>query len=549
MGIIPALLPSSGSNTTTERRWKDVRLDRMLSHHVMQPFAGLLTLKVSRRFSHPARGGSAIGLPIVGLMLVLALLSPGVRPLDVAGVSPAARETGAAAQAQIPCSVVPNTGMQATTLSATISLGPHPTVSQLMAMMTPQQMLAATSMSFSPGGVEVALLQTAFLPTQQVIYTGVITILEEALPGARNLGITIRPEGISPVGFICPLAFAVETPEERLQRANQTFRSDVAAALEAVGRQVGIPVQTEDFAFAFNGNPPLVVNAMIRSAGDLTLEQLARGADLLLVFLHLPEGSALPSGFYIIRVFQEPPAGPWWAQFKDTSGRVIVQTPIDVAVHPIEPIEDEAQKPRYKLTTKGKVIPPTLIIDWHKKDKTVQVDAQIELPIGSGGAEATPLPSAGQAILRAANALLSTARDAIAAGAKLTKADAARAIGVGSLAQVFVVWTYINGLERASIEELARGRLSLLTFGAGKFWLYRIWRDEKGQWLTTSQSPNGESYTSPAEVSPSGVSTRVPILLTDIEPDDISPTVVTPAGLVIKTPDCGCTGCCVRSQR
>lgn len=513
--------------------------DRTLSRHPMRPIARILALNVSRSFSSPARGGSATGLPIVGLMLVLVLLSPGVRPLDVAGVSPAARETGAAAQTPIPCSVVPNTGMQAMTLSATISLGPHMTVSQLMAMMTPQQMLVATSMSFSPGGAEVALFQTTFLPTQQVIYTGMITILEDALPGARNVRITIQPGGTPPVELICPIAFTVETPEERLQRANQTFRSDVAVALQAVGRQVGIPVETEDFAFAFNGNPPLVVNARI--AGDLTLEQLARGADLLLLFLHLPKGSDLPSGFYIIRVFQEAPTGPWWAQFKDTSGRVIRQTPIEVEVHPIE---DEAQKPRYKLTAKGKAIPPTLIIDWHKKDKTVQVDAKVELPIGTGEPDATPLPPAGQAILRAANALLSTARDAIAAGAKLIKADAARTIGVGSLAQVFVVWTYINGLERASIEELARGRPSFLTFGAGKFWLYRIWRDENGQWLTTSQSPNGESYTSPAEVSPSGVSTREPILLTDIEPDDISPTVVTPAGVTIKQPDCGCKGCC-----
>ena len=517
--------------------------DRTLSRHLTRPIARILR-KVCRSFSPPARGGSAIGSPIVGLMLVLALLPPGVRPLGVAEVSPAAGKTGAAAQLEtIPCSVAPNTGMQATTLSATISLGPHPTVSQLMTTMTPQQVLAATSMSFSPGGVEVALLQTAFLPTQQVIYTGLITILSDALPGARNLGITIRRAGALPVELMCPLAFTVETPEERLQRANQTFRSEVAAALEAVGRQVGIPVQTENFAFAFNGNPPLVVNAMTRSAGDLTLEQLARGADLLLVFLHLPKDSALPSGFYIIRVFQEPPTGPWWAQFKDTSGRVILQTPIEVEV---QPIEDEAQKPRYKLTAKGKVIPPTLIIDWHEKKGKTQVDMEIELSIGTGGPDPTPLPGEGQAILRAANALLSTAGDALAVGAKLTKADAARGnVGIGTTGPELAVWTYINGLERASIEELARGRPSFLLFQLGKFWLYRIWQDENGRWLSTAQSLDGESNTAPVEVSPSGVSTKAPILLTNVDPDGISPTLVTPAGLVIKEPSyCTRCGCC-----
>ncbi|MCS6818272.1 MAG: hypothetical protein N0A16_11440 [Blastocatellia bacterium] len=449
----------------------------------------------------------------------------------------------AAAQGSVSCSVVPNSGMQATTLSATITLGPHIALSQLMATMTPQQMLAATSMTLSPGGVEIALLQTTFLPlTQQVTYTGTITIFQDASPGARNLRISIRPREGLPVELTCPLAFTVETPAERLQRANETFRSEVASALQAIGRQAGALVQTDNFAFAFNGNPPLVVNAMIRDAGDLPLERLSQGVDILLVFLWLPVGSALPSGFYVIRVFRDPPAGSWWAQFKDLGGRILLQTPMEVSVRPTE---DEAQKPRYQLTAKGKLIPPTLIIDWHKKDRTVQVDAQIELPIGTGGADAMPLPSAGQAIVRAANTLLSAARDAIAAGATLIRADAAWTVAVASDQDGIVAWTYINGMERASIEDLARGRETILTFGLGKFWLYRIRRDENGQWLATSRSPDGESYTQVAEVSLSGgpPASPLPTLLTSIEPDDVSPTLVTPVGITIKQKDCGGCGC------
>jgi hypothetical protein len=158
--------------------------------------------------------------------------------------------------------------MPATTLSATITLGPHMTISQLMALMTPQQMLAATSMTFSPGGADVALLQATFFPvTQQVIYTGVITIFPDALPGARNLRIRIQPGGSPPVEFLCPLAFTVETPEERLQRANGTFRSEVAGALQAIRRQAGVPVRMDNFAFTFNGNPPLVVCPVLSGRG------------------------------------------------------------------------------------------------------------------------------------------------------------------------------------------------------------------------------------------------------------------------------------------
>jgi len=519
--------------------------DRMLSHRLVRPTVRTPTQKVSRGFSQ--RSLPAIGLPIVGVLLVLVLLSWGARPSGVAGASSTAGSPHAAAQGSVPCSVAPNVGMPATTLSATITLGPHMTISQLMALMTPQQMLAATSMTFSPGGADVALLQATFFPvTQQVIYTGVITIFPDALPGARNLRIRIQPGGSPPVEFLCPLAFTVETPEERLQRANGTFRSEVAGALQAIGRQAGVPVRMDNFAFTFNGNPPLVVNAMVSSAEGLTPEQLARGADLLLTFLRLPEGSALPSGFYVVRVFRDPPAGSWWAQFRDPGGRMVLQTPMEVDVRPIE---DEVQKPRYKLTARGKLVPPTLIIDWHKKDKTIEVDAQIELPIGTGGPDAAPLPPAGQTILNAANAFLSTARDAIAAGAKLTKADAARTVALASWEDDRVVaWTYINGMERATIEELARGRETILTFGSRKFWLYRLHRDENGQWLVTSLSPDGESHTEVAEVSLSDrpSDSPLPILLTSIEPDDILPTLVTPAGLTIKQPDCGCKGCCVR---
>lgn len=476
---------------------------------------------------------------LTAVVLMIPLLLPSEVHWAVVSLAPSRELAPGVLQTPVACSIAPNSGILGSTQAVTISVGPHMLISQYMAALTPSQMRAATSMNFSPGGAEVALLQATYL-LQQVIYSGVITIAPEALPGVRNLGIRIQPMGLPSSEFICPLAFTVETPEERLQRAHQAFRAEVAGALQVMGRQMGVAVQAEDFVASFDDDRPLVVSAPITGTENLPIEELARGADLLFVFLRLPHGSDLPSGFYVIRVSRE--LGGWRARFRNAQGRVVLETPMEVE---IRETEQEAQKPKYKLTAKGKLIPPTLIVDWHKREKMVQVDAQIEIPLGTGGPDGTPLPQLGQAILRAADTFMSAAREGIAAGAKLTKADAARTIGGGSSADVFVVWTYTNGLERASIEELARGRTSFLTFGGGKFWLYRIWRDANGQWLTTSQSPNGESYTSPAEVSPSGVSTRVPILLTSIEPDDISPTLVTPTQITIKQPDCGCKGCCV----
>jgi len=421
-----------------------------------------------------------------------------------------------------------------------------------MMTMNPAEMQAATSLSFSPIGVQAFVIQTTYTQTQQVVYTSILTLLPTAPSGPRDLVITLQPPGRMPVGFVCPRAFAIEAPEEHMQRANQRFREEVADALQAMGRQMGVPVRTDDFVVSADDDAPLVVNAIVAGAEDLPIEELARGADLLFVFLRVPQGSGLPSGFYVIRVSQD--SGRWRAQFRDAEGRIALETPMDVE---IRETEQEAQKPKYKLTTKGKLIPPTFIVDWHKKDKKIEVDAQIEIPLGTGGPDGTPLPPAGQVILRATDTFRSAARDSIAAGAKLTKADAARAVGAASTGEAFIVWTYINGMERASIEELARGRPVMLVIAGDQRWGDKLWlsRIGRGQgssdpgWFVTNQFPTGESVTVPADVSPSGVSTMVPLLLTSIEPDDISPTLVTPAGLTIKqkssctTCNC-CNNCC-----
>jgi len=418
-----------------------------------------------------------------------------------------------------------------------------------MATMTPAEMQAATSLSFSPIGVQAFVIQTAYTQTSQVVYTSMLTLLPTAPSGPRDLVITLQPPGRTPVGFVCPRAFAIETPEERMQRANQRFREEIAGALQAMGRQMGVPVRTDDFVASADDDPPLIVGALIAGAEDLPIEELARGADLLFVFLRVPQGSGLPSGFYVIRVSQD--SGRWRAQFRDAQGRIALETPMDVEIK--ETTDEQADLFRIKVTTpRGRVIIKDIRKGLRMAGPGRTVDAQIELPLGTGGPDGTPLPPAGQAILRATDTLLRAARDSIAAGAKLTKADAARAVGAASTGEAFIVWTYINGMERASIEELARGRPAMLVIAGDqrwgdKLWLSRIGRDAAGQWFATNQFLTGESITVPADVSPSGVSTMAPLLLTNIEPDDISPTLVTPAGIVIKEKSfCTRCNCCNR---
>jgi hypothetical protein len=85
----------------------------------------------------------------------------------------------------------------------------------------------------------------------------------------------------------------VETPEQRLEQANQTFRSTVASEMQEAARQAGVKIRTDNFvAIPFDDSGTVVVNAMIEGADRVSIEQLAKGADVLFVYSGAKLGSA-----------------------------------------------------------------------------------------------------------------------------------------------------------------------------------------------------------------------------------------------------------------
>ena len=137
----------------------------------------------------------------------------------------------------------------------------------------------------------------------------------------------------SPAGM-----FRTATPTAMLtmEQANQTFRSEVASALREAAGQAGVSVRTDNFtAIPLDDGSSVGVNAGIVGVEDLTLDQLAQGADALFTFLRLPQGSDLPSGFYTVRFFQTPGTTSWRAQFKNQEGRVALER--DAEVGPGDP--------------------------------------------------------------------------------------------------------------------------------------------------------------------------------------------------------------------
>jgi hypothetical protein len=283
----------------------------------------------------------------VGLLLFIVLLPPdGLLWAARSAETFTAAATAASLQIDVPCTIEPNSGLivpQGHTIPAVITLGPHSTVALLIVVFgIPDPLRDLTRMTFQPGGIQVALRDVSFIGTEQIRYSTVLTIAPNAAPGVRDLNITIQTS--PPIELFCSRAFTVETPEQSLEKANQTFRNEVAQALQQIARQARVQIRTDNFvAIPLDDGSSVVVNAGIAGVENLTLEQLAQGADVLFTFLRVPQGSGLPSGFYTVRIFRM--GTQWKAQFKNLQGRVALET--DAEVGPGDPA---LQRPSMILT-------------------------------------------------------------------------------------------------------------------------------------------------------------------------------------------------------
>jgi hypothetical protein len=436
---------------------------------------------------------------LVGLLLFLVLLPPdGLLWAARSAETFTAAATAASLQIDVPCTIEPNSGLtvpQGQTIPAVITLGPHPTVALLIVVFgIPDPLRDLTRMTFQPGGIQVALRDVSFIGTEQIRYSTVLTIAPDAAPGVRDLNITIQTS--PPIELFCSRAFTVETPEQSLEKANQTFRNEVAQALQQIARQARVQIRTDNFvAIPLDDGSSVVVNAGIAGVENLTLEQLAQGADVLFTFLRVPQGSGLPSGFYTVRIFQPGGIQVWKAQFKNLQGRVVLET--DAEVGPGDPAIRQFM---CTVGPRGELI----LIDEHDANKSIRVG----VPLGTGGPDRTPLPAAGQAIAQATGNFYQAARGVI----NTIKINTFRQVMIGTRDDVLVVHTAFQGVENLTLEQLAQGRdvffgyfrtLPGSALPAG-FYTVRILQSE-GQWLARfvgNESEGKYGKEVPAEVGP-----------------------------------------------
>jgi len=168
---------------------------------------------------------------------------------------------------------------------------------------------------------------------------------------------------------ILPTA-TIQAPEQQLEQANKAFRDAVASEMQAAARQAGVKIRTDNFvAIPFDDSSMVFVNAMIEGADRVSIEQLAKGADVLFIYSGAKLGYAeneIDPGFYVVRISQNPASGQWLAQFKNSQGRIVMETEATVE----RPDSNAAKmQPMCTLGPKGELI----LFDEHDPFKNITI--------------------------------------------------------------------------------------------------------------------------------------------------------------------------------
>jgi len=179
--------------------------------------------------------------------------------------------------------------------------------------------------------------------------------------------------------------------------------------MQEAARQAGVKIRTDNFvAIPFDDSGTVIVNSMIEGADRVSIEQLAKGADVLFIYSGAKLGFAgreIDPGFYVVRISQNPASGQWIAQFKNLQGRVVLETEAIVE----KPDSNAAKmQPMCTLGPKGELI----LFDEHDPFKN------ITLSVSSKG-----LPSRnGQSIIRGGFGIISPGQSIISHSRTLREA-------------------------------------------------------------------------------------------------------------------------------
>jgi hypothetical protein len=167
--------------------------------------------------------------------------------------------------------------------------------------------------------------------------------------------------------------------QRNLEKVHAEFRRSIITEMQEAARQAGVKIRTDNFvAIPFDDSGTVVVNAMIEGADRLSIEELAKGADVLFVYSGAKLGRRrvreiiAGNRYVLVRVSQNPASGQWIAQFKNLQGRVVLETEAIVE----KPDSNAAKmQPICTLGPKGELI----LFDEHDALKNIVIEISYQM--------------------------------------------------------------------------------------------------------------------------------------------------------------------------
>ncbi len=263
-------------------------------------------------------------------------------------------------------------------------------------------------------------------------------------PGLYNVKFRVQDNaGAWDVDTIAVQVIEGPSPEEQMEEANRKLRSSFIYAVQA-SQRMGVDLGSSPlFGIETAGR---VMSAPIAGVDTKTIDDLASGADVLFTFLNLPQGSELPSGFYIVRLSQTS-TGNWVAQFIDETGTPGLETDVGVYFG-----NKERQRPY--LTFEFGKDPKTneffLKIDIEWKN----VSAETRIALGSGDIDPTPLSPEGRAIVDAMDTFSTEAWNILSS----LNGNISEDIVIASREDALVAYSPLKGVENFTPDDYLNGQ-------------------------------------------------------------------------------------------
>jgi len=285
----------------------------------------------------------------------------------------------------------------------------------------------------------------------------------------------------------------------QIKTAHKDFVTIVNEQMRNVAKELKVTISSSDepvegIEVYVKKYPPgkpkaLIVNFPIEGVDNLSIQEMEKGVDLLFIFVQAMEGSELGTGFYVIRFLKDPKGRDMWiAQFKDLSGKVVLEKPAirkeNVPVH-------AGGKPTSK-TQKG---------DANKEGNAYvcqvghfsPLNIETSFIIGDGEPQITLQNEAAIKIVQAAqkySETIANAMDKVSAIFNKTIFD--ELISASMNKNDFTIYTVFNGIDNFSLDDLAKGQDLFLVYLpdmktpslTSGFYKTRIAK-ESGQWNMT----------------------------------------------------------------